>query len=242
VDIHKPKPWHGWPEFLKEIGTIVIGVLIALGAEQAVEWLHWQERTRQTEENLRAELHDATLNAVAQLAISKCDNDMLNRLEAAVAASGDDWTPPYVFTGAGVKGVLEAPKGSYTSQAWRDAQADGTINHLPKAELLAFGDIYETAADLKAINEQEEAEMAELNSLGVVRRLDTGTRTEYLRLIWRVRENLTGLRIFSQDLLDQADGLKVKRARIEEYRPAAWAFYQRSCREFYTGKTVIPLD
>ena len=39
MDIHKPKPWRGWPEFLKEIGTIVIGVLIALGAEQGVEWV-----------------------------------------------------------------------------------------------------------------------------------------------------------------------------------------------------------
>jgi hypothetical protein len=34
MDIHKPKPWRGAREFLKEIGTIVIGVLIALGAEQ----------------------------------------------------------------------------------------------------------------------------------------------------------------------------------------------------------------
>lgn len=35
-DIHNPKPWHGWPEFLKEIATIVIGVLIAVGAETVV--------------------------------------------------------------------------------------------------------------------------------------------------------------------------------------------------------------
>lgn len=42
MDVHKPKPWHNWREFLAEIATIVIGVLIALGAEQAVEWLHWR--------------------------------------------------------------------------------------------------------------------------------------------------------------------------------------------------------
>jgi hypothetical protein len=29
-------------EFLKEYAIIVIGVLTALAAEQAVEWLHWQ--------------------------------------------------------------------------------------------------------------------------------------------------------------------------------------------------------
>ena len=37
MDIHKPKPWHGVREFLKEIGTIVIGVLIAIAAEQTAE-------------------------------------------------------------------------------------------------------------------------------------------------------------------------------------------------------------
>src|SRR5947209_3313713 len=42
MDVHKPKPWHGWREFLKEYAIIVLGVLTALGAEQIVEWAHWR--------------------------------------------------------------------------------------------------------------------------------------------------------------------------------------------------------
>ncbi len=42
MDIHKPKPFHGLREFLKEYGIIVLGVLTALFLEQAVEWLHWR--------------------------------------------------------------------------------------------------------------------------------------------------------------------------------------------------------
>ena len=34
MHFHLPKPLHGWREFLGEVGIIVIGVLIALGAEQ----------------------------------------------------------------------------------------------------------------------------------------------------------------------------------------------------------------
>ena len=56
MDIHKPKPWQGWPEFLKEIGTIVIGVLIALGAEQAVEWLHWRHEVGVAREAIRFDM------------------------------------------------------------------------------------------------------------------------------------------------------------------------------------------
>lgn len=36
MDIHKPKPWHGPREFLKEYLIIVVGVLTALAAEQTV--------------------------------------------------------------------------------------------------------------------------------------------------------------------------------------------------------------
>jgi hypothetical protein len=37
---HLPKPLHGWRVFAGEVGIIVIGVLIALGAEQVVEAIH----------------------------------------------------------------------------------------------------------------------------------------------------------------------------------------------------------
>ena len=42
MDIHKPGPIQNWRDLLKEVGVIVLGVSIALGAEQAVEWLHWR--------------------------------------------------------------------------------------------------------------------------------------------------------------------------------------------------------
>ena len=46
MHIHLPKPLHGWREFLGEVGIIVIGVLIALGAEQVIEDIRWQEKQR----------------------------------------------------------------------------------------------------------------------------------------------------------------------------------------------------
>src|SRR3954471_20407124 len=40
MHFHLPKPLHGWREFAGEVGIIVMGVLIALGAEQVVETVH----------------------------------------------------------------------------------------------------------------------------------------------------------------------------------------------------------
>ncbi len=53
MDIHKPKPWHGVREFLKEYVIIVVGVLTALGAEQLVEHLRWEGAV----EEARASIH-----------------------------------------------------------------------------------------------------------------------------------------------------------------------------------------
>jgi hypothetical protein len=44
MHLHLPKPLHGWREFAGEVGIIVLGVLIALGAEQMVETLHWRSK------------------------------------------------------------------------------------------------------------------------------------------------------------------------------------------------------
>ena len=47
MHVHLPKPLHGWRAFVGEVGIIVIAVLIALAAEQAVEALHWRNEARE---------------------------------------------------------------------------------------------------------------------------------------------------------------------------------------------------
>src|ERR1700761_1104004 len=84
MDIHKPKPWRGWPEFLKEIGTIVIGVLIALGAEQAVEALHWRHETHLAREALVFDFRRVIGFAAREDAASPCLAVRLDQLSAAL--------------------------------------------------------------------------------------------------------------------------------------------------------------
>ena len=44
---HLPKPLHGWREFAGEVGIIVLGVLIALGAEQLIETIRSRSEVAQ---------------------------------------------------------------------------------------------------------------------------------------------------------------------------------------------------
>src|SRR5665213_4185862 len=91
MDIHKPKPWHGGPEFLKEIGTIVIGVLIALGAEQGVEWLHWRYLAAQAEADLNAGLQRDLIRASEWYALEPCHESRVAELSRALTAAGPQW-------------------------------------------------------------------------------------------------------------------------------------------------------
>jgi hypothetical protein len=58
MEIHKPKRWHGVREFLKEYAIIVVGVLTALGAEQAAQAVHEHRIADEARESVRAEVRE----------------------------------------------------------------------------------------------------------------------------------------------------------------------------------------
>ncbi len=53
MHIHRPKPLHGWREVLFEIGIIVVGIVIAVGLEQTVEFFHHRHQREQLEAALQ---------------------------------------------------------------------------------------------------------------------------------------------------------------------------------------------
>jgi hypothetical protein len=54
MHFHLPKPLHGWRAFAGEVGIIVVGVLIALAAEQMVGWIHERDDMREIRNSLLA--------------------------------------------------------------------------------------------------------------------------------------------------------------------------------------------
>ena len=56
LDVHAPhETVHTWRDFFIHIATIVVGLLIAIGLEQSVEYLHHREQLHQLRHDLRAE-------------------------------------------------------------------------------------------------------------------------------------------------------------------------------------------
>ena len=81
IDVHAPHGGlHTWKDFWIHLGTITLGLLIAIGLEQTVEYVHHLHQRHQLEEDLRAE-------AEKNLAIMDDDYRYFDALLAQVAAN-----------------------------------------------------------------------------------------------------------------------------------------------------------
>ena len=137
MEIHKPKATRNWREFLTEIGTIVCGILIALGLEQAVEALHSGHLVAQAEEAMRAEIvDDDGPQAYARLAIAPCLSHQLDGLRAAL----DQRVAPEAF--GKLAAAYAPPRRTWDDQAWKAAQASGVLSAMGPKKLDRWSGVY----------------------------------------------------------------------------------------------------
>jgi len=141
MDIHKPKPWHGVREFLKEYVIIVVGVLTALGAEQGVEWLHWQHEVHVADEALRNELHFNGANAYRYVVSWPCEQKRLDELSAALRRKTGLWKGQS-FDYNGRRVAFIAPGRGWPRASWEEYKANGAVQHMSDARRRLFGGAY----------------------------------------------------------------------------------------------------
>jgi hypothetical protein len=158
MDIHKPKPFHGWREFLKEFGIIVLGVLTALGLEQAVEAVHTHGEVSEAREALRGEIGSDISRLAFQIAEDKC---LMTQVDAYAAwAEGGPKPPELRFFSP----VLKV-------SSW-DTVKVGAVPHMPLKERLALANFYDFAANEVSVNEHQRDAHLVLMSLSDRRTLD----------------------------------------------------------------------
>jgi hypothetical protein len=187
MDIHKPKPWHGLREFLKEYVIIVIGVLTALGAEAGVEQLHWRHLAGQHDEDLRNGAQAAAANALHRIAIDGCFTDNLRNVAEALRRPGAAWKGINPNSNGLVRDYLppalspQTPAWPYSQ--WESALADGSLTHFPPERLRAYTAIYRTS---QAASEQQRKLidlLPELTPLAFDQTLTSQDKARYLTIV-----------------------------------------------------------
>jgi hypothetical protein len=133
MHVHVPKPLHGWRPFVGEVGIIVIGVLIALGAEQVVQWVHGRENVSQLRAALKGELADDRARWEYMSAADRCSLKRLDALERwlATAPSSARLTNAYAIV----------PLNLHSS-SWDVAKTSAATALIPLQEKLTYASLY----------------------------------------------------------------------------------------------------
>ena len=146
---HKPRPVHGWRDFLKEYAIIVLGVLTALTAEQVAEHFRWQEAVREGRESLHREMAFDDGYMRDRLLVEPCIDKNIKAMAAMIeAASGTGRLPK---TGQ----VALIPGRRLETSQWENERASGTLTHFPRDELEVLGRYYAQIDGMRQWDDEE---------------------------------------------------------------------------------------
>lgn len=192
MEIHKPKAAHSWREFSIEIGTIICGILIALGLEQAVEWFHWQRLANEAETHLAAGLQEDVALSADWLMVQPCMSSRLRGLADELAKPGPSWEANRQPARADLQKNFPLPVvvGGFTRimshVAWDTALGSGVLNHLPRERVQTYDEVYRMAAFMRDRQPALRVAAARLAPLGYDRRLSDAERTAFISEIGEV--------------------------------------------------------
>ena len=184
MHVHLPKPLHGWRAFFGEVGIIVLGVLIALSAEQLVGRWQWHQKVAETSAQLDAELHRDARGAYEGLAVAPCLDQQLHAIDVALASARETGrlNPTPAFT---------PPLHMFTEDTWLNARALQVADHLSAEQIQDYSRLFFYPRDLGTAIVELHKEAAELRTLrGGFSSISTEEVGDYQRQAGRVRELL----------------------------------------------------
>jgi hypothetical protein len=202
---HKPKPWHGWREFLKEYLIVVVGVLTALAAGSVVEALRHRAEAAEAREAIRGEVVvDITRIRQRDLA-HDCVQARLNEIERIVDASASDGRI------RGPTWIGRPPRYAVESARWDAASQSGRVSLLPAEWQSRLGFLYTTLRYYYDMNNAEQQTWARLDALTGLDRLTLDGKLNIKGEIEQAR--------FYNDSMHQVARLIVSSAAAEGLRP-----------------------
>jgi len=182
MEIHKPKPFHNAREFLTELVIVVLGVSLALAAEQTAEWLHWRAQVAEARELIATELATNVRQAIWRMRTSSCVERRLDQLGAVLDGAAKTGSLPPV-------GYFAAPvRGFWQDGSWDSVVASQTATHFPRPLLAKLTTTYKEVTMMAEFSAQEIAAWNILYTMvGPGRRLDAASEA-------RLREGLSQAR------------------------------------------------
>lgn len=199
MDIHKPKAAHSLREFLIEIGTITIGILIALGLEAGVEGLRHRELVEHARADFRQELSDNRAGLVRALNGERETIVALNRMTAALQLRLAGKRP------APGSATVNTTFSTMSAAAWESTVATKALSHMSYADAQALAQAYSESRAYNVLQEEARKPFFELTATDSLEDLDHTELRERGHVIALNRSYETALLGLGQRLLTDYD-------------------------------------
>lgn len=191
-------PSMGWRAFWSEIVIVVLGVVIALAANEAVSDWSWRNKVEDAETRLQGDIAWVFLWSAEKSVTHPCVDAQLAAMSRRVLESGDYLQPLPVGTALDRQWVVRMPTRPYRFPTWEALLADGTASHFPAQRQAIIGRISHDMAQARAY----EAESRDLDGALLVMRdpipLDPVVRADLLTNINRLRSLWGNERLYAR--------------------------------------------
>lgn len=204
MDIHKPKLWHGLGEFLKEYAIIVIGVLTALAAEQAVEAVHEHRAAQDSREAIYREIRQNLSFMKGRLMTQACVGKRLDEIGSLLAKAGEGpmASPP--------KWVGQPSTWFMASQRWEVATGSGHASLFDADEQDRLANVYVITTHFADAEHSEQAAWAQLRGLETwTGPLGNAGRVQFMSALQSARYALWDIRASIGLAFDRAKALGI---------------------------------
>lgn len=205
----KLRPPNGWNAVTWELVIVVVGVLLALLAQQWVEERTWDSKVRQSEVALRSEVANHYAWSVEWRMVTPCLLAQIDRLQQRVLASGRRLEPAPLFRERNFSYVMRIPSKEYQTGIWEAAQLEGITTRFPPAtrdELIAH---YEQVRLLSGHIGRNDEDWRRLRTLSNPMPLDPMVRYSLLQTLDQLRGRIEFVDLLSGQLIDHLVNLKM---------------------------------
>jgi hypothetical protein len=221
MDLKKFKPLHGWREFFGEVGVIVLGVLIALGAQQVVQDI----QTRADERAFRATIdHEIGLDLFMYNLRARqfdCDAKHVAELKGWLERARSGAAMPSLYPLA--PGTISPYRSAWDS---RDAQV---FNHLPAEVRQKYAEFYDELANNWRLIVAEQAAWDSLRPYAEAGPISLADRRTIRPIIAEIRDKNDALEGNLPISLKIAEVLHVKEVDSDNL-PLDWLKQVTTCR------------
>lgn len=197
-----PTPLNGWRAFWGEVGVIVLGVLIALAAQQAVERFSDRERADSAIRAIRAEVADHDFTASEIELVRPCILAQLDRLQASLLSGSGQLAPLYKESGFSGDYVIRLPDRVWSSATWDNINDSDVLRRI-EPELVATLGVHYSQIDLqREMNVSTIADQTHLTTLAILSPREELSRLAYIDTIQRMRSRIGSLDLVAGQLRD----------------------------------------